>query len=64
MTQAKKDKLTRILADLKSLTDGLAQTDAVRVELETAFACTGRARRLLLERSMAESISKPEGTGW
>jgi hypothetical protein len=49
------------LEKLKALCDQFERLDPVHAELATAYACTGRARRLLLARDEPEQLDI-EGT--
>lgn len=48
------------LNSVQSLAKVRMQTDPVRVELEVAFACIGRARRLLLARDEPDNAGQLE----
>lgn len=50
MGKSEMEKFNQVMLLLKNLAESLSTIDPVYVELATALACTGRARRLLLER--------------
>lgn len=50
--KAELEKISAAMASAKSAAESLVPTDSARTELETAFACLLRARRILRERQL------------
>jgi hypothetical protein len=52
MTKEVQEKLNQSLLLTKALTEKFERLDPVHDELATAFACIGRAKRMLAERAV------------
>lgn len=53
--KAELEKINAAMLSAKSAAEQLEPLDPVRAELEVAFACLGRARRMLRERPIETS---------